>query len=662
MILSNKNVKLIVGDIETIACVTDLGFYNPDTGEWFEFQISEYKNDLYSFIKFYTGKNWDYVCGYNYLSFDSQVIQFIINEHKNWFEFDGLVIAQKVYEFTQMLIDNQKYNLFNPYKESNLEIAVIDVFLIFGLNNEARMSSLKKCEFQIDYHSVEEMPIHHSSKDLTIVEIDEIQQYRRNDVLATYELLKIAKGDTSHNIYKGNNQFELRADIESEFGLKCMNFSDIKIGDELIKLAYADAIKKKVVDLPRRGTFRKSISLSKCLPEYISFKTSKLQNLLKSIKSTSISQTDKWEESFTINNTKYIQALGGLHSVNKDQIFKADKHVKIITADVASMYPRTIIANSYYPKHLGIELLRIYTALYDRRVKLKPLSKTDNRIKGICDALKLQMNVVFGKLGSMESWLYDKQTLLSVTLTGQFSLLMLIEDLELNGIQVIIANTDGIEAIVPIDKEELYNEVCKKWEETTGYILEYDEYDKIFMSSVNDYIAITTSGKIKKKGEFITDFELWKNKSSRIIPLALEAYFTKGQDPISFIKNHSNIYDFCIMARAAGKLYLEMDSEQETKKLKKLVRYYLSSSSKWALYKRGVGNTGKNMNVRVNAPNIIGDIHIEYFNQFKQNDNYEIAYEHYILKVLKIIDKMEKTNKAKMYAEKFKPQIQLGLF
>ena len=85
MILSNKNVKLIVGDIETIACVTDLGFYNPDTGEWFEFQISEYKNDLYSFIKFYTGKNWDYVCGYNYLSFDSQVIQFIINEHKNLF-------------------------------------------------------------------------------------------------------------------------------------------------------------------------------------------------------------------------------------------------------------------------------------------------------------------------------------------------------------------------------------------------------------------------------------------------------------------------------------------------------------------------------------------------------------------------------------------------
>ena len=116
------------------------------------------------------------------------------------------------------------------------------------------------------------------------------------------------------------------------------------------------------------------------------------------------------------------------------------------------------------------------------------------------------------------------------------------------------------------------------------------------------------------------------------------------------------------MARAAGKLYLEMDSEQETKKLKKLVRYYLSSSSKWALYKRGVGNTGKNMNVRVNAPNIIGDIHIEYFNQFKQNDNYEIAYEHYILKVLKIIDKMEKTNKAKMYAEKFKPQIQTTLF
>jgi hypothetical protein len=306
---NDKDFKLIVGDIETLACCTDLGFYDPDKKEWHEFEMSQYKNDVYKFAKFYTKKNWDYVCGYNYIGFDAQVIQYILDNYNKWFNLNGLEIAKLVYKFTQKTIDNSRYHLFPTYVEEDFTIKVIDVYKIFGLDNEARISSLKKCEFQIDYPSVEEMPIEHTVEFLTEKEIADVKSYRRNDVLATYELLKLAIGDCQHPIYTGNNQLEIRDNIKNEFGIECLNMSDINIGEEIIKDAYCRVIKKKKHEIGRKGTFRKEIDLSKCIPKYVSFKTKQFQDLLIDVKSRKIGQFDKFERQFNFYGTDYILAL-----------------------------------------------------------------------------------------------------------------------------------------------------------------------------------------------------------------------------------------------------------------------------------------------------------------------------------------------------------------
>ena len=49
--------------------------------------------------------------------------------------------------------------------------------------------------------------------------------------------------------------------ISEEFGIDCLNYSDIKIGDELLKRSYAKEINKEVKDLPKKGFFRKEIKL-----------------------------------------------------------------------------------------------------------------------------------------------------------------------------------------------------------------------------------------------------------------------------------------------------------------------------------------------------------------------------------------------------------------
>ena len=134
-------------------------------------------------------------------------------------------------------------------------------------------------------------------------------------------------------------------------------------------------------------------------------------------------------------------------------------------------------------------------------------------------------------------------------------------------------------------------------------------YKKIVYSTVNDYIAFTEEGKVKTKGDFISNFDLWKNKSARVVPLALQAYFVEGKDPIQFIESYPNIYDFCIMERATGTTYLEEQWDEgttvNTKKHQKLVRFYYSNTGR-KLYKRGIGTTGKPMNVCKSAPNELG--------------------------------------------------------
>ena len=194
---------------------------------------------------------------------------------------------------------------------------------------------------------------------------------------------------------------------------------------------------------------------------------------------------------------------------------------------------------------------------------------------------------------------------MNVTIGGQVDIFMLMEDLsQIKGVQIISMNTDGLTCIVPLDKVQEYYKTCKQWEQQIGNDilgqLEYVEYEKLVQMSVNDYIAIKKADwkliddifgpfpiikplkkRLKKKGSFLTSYELHKNKSNRIVPIALQEYFTKGIPVEDTIKNHKNIFDFCI-AKKASKDYYYKQVDRKTGTiviLNKLVRYYCSETT-----------------------------------------------------------------------------------
>ena len=143
---------------------------------------------------------------------------------------------------------------------------------------------------------------------------------------------------------------------------------------------------------------------------------------------------------------------------------------------------------------------------------------------------------------------------MSVTIGGQFMILMLIERFVINNIKLISANTDGILVYLHKSQEELYNKICKEWAEDVGNTdigeLEFTEYDFIAQLSVNDYIAKTTSGELKRKGSFLTyediKADMWhKDSSAMIIPFTLQEYFVNNVSPETTINNCNNIFEFC---------------------------------------------------------------------------------------------------------------------
>lgn len=233
-----------------------------------------------------------------------------------------------------------------------------------------------------------------------------------------------------------------------------------------------------------------------------------------------------------------------------------------------------MISQRIAPKHLNANaFLKTIEYFYTERSKLKPLVKQHPEYKSLVQGFKEAAVCAYGHSGDPNNWKYDPQMRLHICIAGQVSILMLIEALELAGFETFFSNTDGGTTKVPKSRKDEFFQICKEWEEQTTYTLEYVDYKKIIYQDVNNYIAVDIKGNIKKKGLFCTSTFLHKNKSFRVIPLALEQYFINGIKPEEFIGSYTRVYDFCGRSTGSRKTYQHRDLTNNVD-LPNLIRYY----------------------------------------------------------------------------------------
>ena len=267
--------------------------------------------------------------------------------------------------------------------------------------------------------------------------------------------------------------------------------------------------------------------------------------------------------------------VGGIHASLSEKVVKQTKKYIIRDADVSSMYPNIAISNNIYPEHLGEGFCEIYQDVYNQR-KSYAKGTPENAM------LKLSLNCVYGDSNNKFSVFFDPMYTMKITINGQLSLLMLAEKLlEIEGLKLIQLNTDGLTVALPIDKEVQYSKVCKNWEKIVGLDLEYADYSKMFIRDVNNYIALYTNGKIKRKGAYqFEDLGWHQNQSSLVVPMAVNTNMLEGKDIREFIEQRfssGNTFDFMLRTKVdRGSRLVLVDSEGKDIDQQRICRYYPS--------------------------------------------------------------------------------------
>tara|TARA_R110000751_G_scaffold194931_1_gene300319 strand:- start:871 stop:2757 length:1887 start_codon:yes stop_codon:yes gene_type:complete len=559
-------------DYETLSNCFVAVFKHYKTDETHIFSVCLLQNDYVKFTEFLKEnvENNEWHISYNGLAFDAQVTHNIIKNHDNLILMEGEEIAEEIYGYAQEAIKRSNNREFQEFPEWHMTVKQIDLYKLNHWDNPAKMSSLKWIEYTMDWNNILDMPIHHETKIATQKQLDIIVDYCINDVAATKEIF-----------IRSKPLIKLRKNLTDQYDINLYSASEPRISKELFAYYLSKELKIPKYDLKKLRTFRSVIKIDGLILDYIKFETPEFNNLLNKFKTVELNPNQTkggFKYSVSYRGVKTHFGLGGAHGAAKAGVYESDEDNIIMSSDVTSFYPNLAIMNKISPAHLDKKAFcDLYEWFFIERKKI-PKSDPMNYV------YKIILNSTYGLSNDKNSFLYDPQFTMFITVNGQLTLMMLYEMImeAIPEAIPLLQNTDGVETIIPRSKVDLYNEVCKKWEEITNLNLEHDSYKKLILADVNNYIGIDDHGKAKCKGRFeFNNLALHKNKSKLIIPKAIYAYFVDGTLPEDTLKENKNILDYCIGGKSKGNWQQVArsikDKEGYEENLQKINRYYISN-------------------------------------------------------------------------------------
>lgn len=356
-----------------------------------------------------------------------------------------------------------------------------------------------------------------------------------------------------------------RVALGARYGIDLRSKSDAQIAETVLWRRCEQAVGRRIYksdpDWNLHFKFR--------VPEFIGFNMPQLRRALELVRDAvfrlggngSVEMPSTLEGlEIVIGGSTYKMGIGGLHSQEKRLVAVTDDKRVILMPDVASYYPNLMLNSGEYPTALGEAFLSEFRSIMNERLQAKALAKklpkgTPEQIEAAtADAGgKIQINGTFGKTGSPYSILFAPTMLIQTTLTGQLSLLMLIEWHEHHGIPVVSANTDGIVVKCPREKRALSQWLIAEWEKRTNLTMETVEYRSIYARDVNNYFAIDATGDVKRKGEYAKgSLAGKKNPDVEICSDAVAAYLAHGKPLLITLLECRDIRKFVTIQRVTG--------------------------------------------------------------------------------------------------------------
>jgi hypothetical protein len=550
----------ITYDIETYPNVFTFSAAAIGSPFTWQFEISDWKNDQNDLLNFL----WSLaeagveMVGFNNINFDYPVIHYFMM-------MGGKVSANDLYVKAMTIIQAQDKDRFAAMiYPSDRKVKQIDLFKIHHFDNKAKMTSLKAIEFNLRMDSVEDLPFKPGTS-LTREQIPTLLEYNMHDVRAT-EIF----------YHKSLDAIELREKLGKKYGRDFINHNDVKIGKEIFQLRLEDAgvqcYKYGSAGREPMQTKRPRIEIAECIPWWIKFDSLHFHSVLEKLRGMVITQTKGAFSDMSCHTygLDFFFGTGGLHASVENIAYEESEEMIIVDADVTSMYPSIAIVNGYYPEHLGEKFCEIYADLKKERIGYK---------KGTPEnaALKLALNGTFGASNDQFSVFFDPLFTMKITIGGQLMLAMLADQLgQISGLQIIQANTDGITCYLPRAKKAEYDQLCKGWESVTHLDLEFVDYKKMFVADVNNYIALTSSGKVKRKGRYEYVAQWHQNASRMVVPKVAEKVLIENLPIRETLEKWPDRMDFMSRVKVPRSSMLFGEHGGKEYQFPNLSRYYVA--------------------------------------------------------------------------------------
>lgn len=416
-------MRRIGHDVESFHNYFCVGIEDYSTNSKILFEISEERNDVHKIYSYYSTYDGDIV-SFNGIHYDSPMIKYLLLNYSTFKDLNVASLTARMKMFSDKIIEDDNQDDVRKIRYIKDKWTEIDLFLYWSRG--VRLSwkiSLKSLGIQLGYPVVQELPYppHH------YLEVDELPVIREYNMTHDLGVLRLLYDKMKEDV-------DLRGYIRDTLGIQCMSMDAPKIASQVLLKEYCKVKRLNAYNVEKWRFERTPIHIESVLRGFNPhFETKIFQDMFQKWKDS----YDTISESlvFSLNNTdlSLTYGIGGLHSVNKNEIYTTtDTHI-VKTSDVRSMYPNLII--NYRCIRFPEVLTKYETVKDDRAVAKK------NKEKAKDSLFKLILNSTSGLLDSDVSWLYFPEGALRMRLIGQLILTKHIEVCALRGWKVVSANT-----------------------------------------------------------------------------------------------------------------------------------------------------------------------------------------------------------------------------
>lgn len=467
-------------------------------------------NDLDALRKFYLANRDSLFVGYNSHSYDSNVMRAYL-QGKSPFHVSKAIIESDDRALVYKMFDTKKTPLFGmDLYQDNRGFSLKEHSAFMGINIKET-----EVDFDLDRELTEEEQV-----------LNEL--YCKNDVLATEKRFE-------QNI----GMLVAKAAIALYFDLDKMALSmtNANLTAELLGAEKT----------PDRGD-----ELDKYeLPEGFEIES---ETIRQAFMTDDFEANEKGHASISLDvprrDVTEVLGVGGIHGAKESFIHVGNFHAR----DVGSLYPNTMVLFDYLSRNIPEDKRHIYQMLLDERMEAKYSNKEFTEIKGVqiptkllINGYKLPLNTKYGAMGAEFNKLYDPRMRLLVCITGQMAMWDLLEKIE-DHATIIQSNTDA-HYYIPFSEEDekAIDEIADDWMKRTGYTLDDDPFREIYQANVNNYLAVTTDGKVKFKGAIGLTNGLKVSKA--IVSNAFINYVVAGKDYKEFINECDELRQFQMITK-----------------------------------------------------------------------------------------------------------------